>query len=445
MNIGHDGPVSILATLPAPAPTRIAVRATPDAIRRLRAGHPWLFDGSITSISRPGVAGDVAVVFDDHRRFVAIGLYDPDSPIRVRILHAGAPATIDEAWFDHRIAAAIAMRASLTGDGSSAPQTTAYRLVHGENDALPGLVIDRYGPIAVVKLYSAAWIPHLAVVVPVLRRLLPLRSVVLRLARNVMATAIVREAHLHDGITLIGPEVDGPVEFTEAGLRFEADVVRGNKTGHFLDQRDNRIRVGTLSAGARVLDMFCSTGGFSVHAAAGGARVVHSVDISPWAIAATEHNLGLNSARPEVAACHHESTVGDAFEVFARLARERRSYDIVIVDPPSFAPRADAVERALASYARLAEAAVAVVAPGGLLVQASCSARVSEADFVRAVHVGAGRAGYELDEVARTQHPADHPIGFAEGAYLKAVYARPHRRASSPPESARRPVERRAR
>ncbi len=443
----HDARVSLLNDLPRPGATRLAVRVTPDALRRIRGGHPWLFDGSIISASRSGggtsdgaattpttgprslpsaawvtgaAPGDLAVIFDNDRRFAAIGLWDPASPIRVKILHHGSRATIDQAWFAARIATAVARRALLAESGT----TTAYRVIHGENDGFPGLVVDRYGHVLVVKLYSAAWVPHLADVVRALLAALPSRSVVLRLARA------IRDQPLHgltEGMSLYGPEVDSPVQFLEHGLRFQADVIRGQKTGHFLDQRDNRALVGSMSAGARVLDLFSCTGGFSVHAAAGGARSVLSVDSSPGAIDFAERNMALNLGHDGVAVCRHTVRTGEAFAVLEELGQSRGRFDVVVVDPPSFARNAASVPQAIQAYQRLAELAAPLVERDGLLVMSSCSARVDEADFVRAVHAGCARVSIELDEVRRTGHAIDHPIGFPEGAYLNTLYARPHK------------------
>lgn len=417
----HDGGMNLLDSLPRPADTRLAVRVTPDAVRRLKAGHPWLFDGSIVSVSREGAPGDLAVVFDDDRKFVAIGLWDPASPIRVKVLHHGKPTAIDAAFFRSRLSAALERRRPLAESAGTTTATTGYRVVHGENDDLPGLVLDRYGHVAVLKLYSAAWVPHLAELVPLVIDLLPSRSLVLRLARQVEVPG------LEEGMSLFGPPVVEPVPFLEHGLHFAADVVRGQKTGHFLDQRDNRIRVGAMAAGLRVLDVFSCNGGFSVHAAAGGATSVHSVDASPFAIEAARTNMLLNAHLPAVAACRHDTTVGEAFGTMERLAEARTRFDIVVIDPPSFASNAASIPKALTAYERLTTLGLALVARGGLLVQASCSSRVTMPDFARAVHRAAATAGFELDEVARTEHGIDHPIGFPEGAYLKAIFARPTR------------------
>jgi 23S rRNA (cytosine1962-C5)-methyltransferase len=222
-------------------------------------------------------------------------------------------------------------------------------------------------------------------------------------------------------VALVGELPDAPVPFREAGLSFEADVVRGQKTGHFLDQRENRIRVGELAGGRRVLDVFACTGGFSVHAAAGGATEVVSVDQSAPALATARRNMALN---PVVAAgTDHEIVVGDAFAVMSELAVARRRFDVVVVDPPSFASRRDQVPAARRAYARLTGLAVALLEPGGTLVQASCSSRVSADDFYATVERAARAAGRPLRITARTGHPLDHPIGFPEGAYLKALFA----------------------
>lgn len=406
-----------IARLPEPSPRRLAVRVTKDALRQIRSGHPWVFDSSVTSVSHEGAPGDLAVVFDDRRRFAAVGLYDPSSPLRVRVLHQGEPTQIDEHFWRRRLDDALQVRAPLQGSA----QTTGYRVLHGENDGFPGLVLDRYDTTVVVKLYSAAWLAHLRAVLAVVdERLAPVR-VVLRLSRVVQRQP---GSAVEDGMTLAGPPPEGPVPFGENGLAMEADVVRGQKTGHFLDQRENRRLVRALTAEARVLDVFCCTGGFTVHAAAGGAASVHSVDQSEAALRLTGRNLAHNRDLPTVRATQHRATAGDAFEVLERLADRGERYDVVILDPPSFASRQQAVERALRAYGRLTDLGLSVLEAGGLLVQASCSSRVPASDFFAVVRERADAAGVGLEELARTGHPLDHPIGFAQGAYLKAMFAR---------------------
>jgi 23S rRNA (cytosine1962-C5)-methyltransferase len=409
------------------------LRVSAAAQRALREGHPWVFDQAITRQSGEGQPGDLAVIFDDYRRFLAIGLYDPTSPLRVRVLQHGAPAQIDRAWLAGKLAAAAAWRAALPESG-----TTGYRLVHGENDGLPGLVVDRYEATLVVKLYSLAWLPWLADLRAALEGVLRnvpgtceapgtwqppgKSSIVLRLSRELVGQP-ERLYGLSDGVALAGPPTDGPVQFSENGLRFEADVLRGQKTGFFFDQRDNRAQVEKLAAGRRVLNVFAYSGGFSLYAARGGAAAVTSLDSSAPALAAAERNFDLNRQLPAVAACRHTILVADAFAGLADLRQRGERYDLVIVDPPAFAKQADEVGAAVRRYEQLTGLALGVLAPGGTLVMASCSSRVAAATFFAAVNRAATQAGRPLVEIDRTGHPIDHPIHFPEGAYLKCLFA----------------------
>lgn len=411
-----------LPDLPRPASSRLAVRLTPDALRQVRGGHPWVFDSSVRSVNREGAAGDLAVVFGDRREFAAIGLWDPESPIRLRVLHHGRPVTIDSGFWRSRWASALGRRAGLLAD----PATTGLRLLHGENDGLPGLVADAYDTTVVVKVYSSAWLPHLVDVLGALSEAaigagLGLDRIVVRLGRNVARG----ETHgLADGDVVLGDPPPGPVRFLENGLTFEADVIGGQKTGHFLDQRDNRARVRDLSAGRRVLDVFACTGGFSVHAAAGGATEVTSVDLSRRSLATASANFAHNTGDEAVRRARHDVIVGDAFEVMEDLRRRRRRFDLVIVDPPSFAPRERDRTGAVEAYGRLAELGIGLVEPGGTYVQSSCSSRVTIDEFRGAVLGAADRSARGLTVLDETTHAADHPVAFPHGAYLKTLFAR---------------------
>lgn len=397
---------------------RIALHVEPRVERAVRAGHPWVYAEGIRRQRDEGRAGDLAVIFDSQNRFLAIGLYDPTSPIRVRVLHAGSPAKIDEAWFTARIEQAWQMRLPLLEQG-----TDGYRVVNGENDALPGLIVDRYGDSLVIKLYTAAWLPHLDAVLAGLRAVMTPARMVLRLSRN-MAASAHRDHGLADGSELTGAGVDGPVLFRENGLVFEADLVHGQKTGFFLDQRDNRARVERLAGGRTVLNVFAYTGGFSLYAARGGAREVTSLDLSAPALAAAERNFVHNAADARVGAAVHRTLQGDAFEMLAGLATEGVRYDVVILDPPAFAKARGEVDRALGSYATLARAGLDVLTPGGTLVAASCSSRVTADAFAAMVTDTARAAGRPLHVLEQTGHALDHPVTFAEGAYLKCIFAR---------------------
>lgn len=406
---------------PSGSGRNVTLRVDRSGERALRKGHPWLFADAIRDQSHSGRAGDFAVIFDRRRNFLALGLYDPESPIRVRILHRGKPTPVDEAFFARRLAELAALRASLFGRNDA---TTAYRLVNGENEGMPGLIVDRYANTLVVKLYTTAWLPHLRSVLRPLSRLAEAERVVLRWSRGA-AHVVERcgEVGLRDGALLDGLPLDGPVVFQENGLRFECDPRRGQKTGFFLDQRDNRARVEARAGGKHVLNTFAYTGGFSLYAARGGAKSVVSLDASAPALQAALRNFQLNQEVPGLAGLQHETIAADAFRTLGELAAAGRSFDLVVVDPPSFASRQADVAHALSAYARLTRLALAVLRPGGELVFASCSARVAAEDFFACVHREARRAGRPLDELERSAHAADHPVGFDQGAYLKCIFA----------------------
>jgi len=409
----------ILSRIPSIAEKRIALRVTPEAARAIRQGHPWLFESAITQQSLAGQPGDLAVIFDQKRRFLAIGLFDPDSPIRVRILHAGKPVSIGREWFQHKITAACSLRTPLLAQ--PAPhQTTGCRLIHGENDGLPGLILDRYENTLVLKLYTPVWLPHLHDILPALPAA---DRVILRFNRR-MATRPEGLFGLEEGMVLSGAPLEGPVMFWENGLRFESDPIRGQKTGFFFDQRDNRSRVESLAAGLEVLNVFAYSGGFSVYAARGGARRVVSVDISAAALADAERNFAHNRHLPLVGDAVHTTVAEDAFEALARLAAEGHHFDMVILDPPTFAQKQTHVDGALAAYRRLTILGLSVLKKEGILVQASCSSRVTAEEFFKQIHLTAAQADRPLVELARTDHALDHPISYPEGAYLKCLFAK---------------------
>lgn len=390
------------------------VRITPTAEWKLRSGHPWLFDQSILQQNRPGVLGEFAVLYDRHDNFLAIGLYDPDSPLRVRILHRGKPVRIDNAWWSARFRETLARREGLFG-----PETTGYRCIHGESDGWPGLVIDRYAETVVLKIYSAAWLPRLNEILPVFLETIKPQRIVLRLSRNIQSIARSKFG-LEDGRILSGPPLDGPVIFLENGLRFEADVLRGQKTGFFLDQRENRALVESLANGREVLNTFSFSGGFSLYAARGGARSVTDLDISVHALQSAERNFALNASLASVQACGHESVQADAFECLQQ--KSPRQFDLVILDPPSLAKREAEKTHALQAYANLAASGIRRLRPEGILVAASCSAHVPAADFFAMVRQAAQESGRNFEELRITGHPPDHPAGFAEALYLKCIY-----------------------
>jgi len=385
-----------------------------DLARHLRAGHPWVFRRAVERAPRSLAAGAVVDVVEQGR-FVARGYYDPHSAIVVRILTREPAEAVDAAFWRRRVARAAALRRELVAG------TTGYRLVHGESDGLPGVVVDRYDRFAVLKLYSAGLGPHREAIVEAVRE-----------AAGDLLGVYGRDEIPHDeedeevapaGRVLWGAEPPDRIAIEEHGMRLLVDVRRGQKTGLFLDQRENRRRVRELARGRpEALNCFAYTGGFSVAAALGGARHVVSVDVDRDAIALAQENFRANGLDPG----GHAFAAEDAFALLARAKREGRRFDLVVCDPPAFAKSQKAVEGAIAGYASLNRAALAVLAPGGLLVTASCSARVSAEQFFDAVKEAAFKARVELQLVEEWRQPPDHPVSpqFREGRYLKVLVYR---------------------
>ena len=397
-------------------PVQLRLRVTAAAESILRSGHPWLFAASIREQNREGKLGELAVVFDRQDKFLAIGLYDPDSPIRVRLLHAGKPQALDAAWWQARLQQALARREGLFDEN-----TIACRLINGESDGWPGLVLDRYHTTLVVKLYTAAWLPRLDEVTTLFLRTLAPERLLLRLSRNIQAVA-AREFAKADGQFVFGDgsRDDRAVVFMESGLRFEADVVKGQKTGFFLDQRENRRRVEALAAGREVLNAFSFSGGFSLYAARGGAKFVMDLDISAHALEGARRNFALNQSVPAVARCRHETVQTDAFDWLEKNTTQK--FDLIVLDPPSLAKREAERAGAIQAYSKLASNGLRSLRPGGILVAASCSAHVSADEFFEAVRRAVRGSGRTVTELATTGHPPDHPATFAEAQYLKCIY-----------------------
>ncbi|HEU0029255.1 MAG TPA: class I SAM-dependent rRNA methyltransferase [Kofleriaceae bacterium] len=377
-------------------------RLTKPLRARIRAGHPWIYDRALAP-PRELTAGEVVTIVDDQGP-VCTALADPGSPIRARVLDA-PDAGIDSAWARSRAEAAAARRLRdplLVG-------CTGWRLVHGEADALPGLVIDRYDTTAVVVFDGLAaamfWRPLLPAVLDGLEAAgLALPHVWLKgERRDRKAGEVVRGA----------PPAE--IVIAEDEARFAVDVRSGQKTGFFLDQRENRRTIRKHAAGATTLNVFSYTGGFSLHAALGGATRVTSVDIAAPAIAGIEKNVALSGLPADA----HEVVAIDAFELLERARVQGRRWDLVIVDPPSFAPSERAKPQALSAYRKLAQAALAVIEPGGRFAFASCSSHVTESDLLELV-AGIGSLRLRISAGAAS----DHPVlpAFPEGRYLKFLF-----------------------
>ena len=397
-----------------PKPT-LRLRVSPTAESILRSGHPWLFAGSVREQNREGDCGELAVVFDRNNKFLAVGLYDPDSPLRLRALHAGKPTTIDAAWWRARLESALAKRRPLFD-----ATTTGFRWINGESDGWPGHVLDRYDTTLVLKIYTAAWLPRLSEILGLILEALAPERVVLRLSRNIQEQALSKFQR-RDGEMLHAAAPDSPVVFLENSVRFESEVLRGQKTGFFLDQRENRRRVGELARGREVLNGFSFSGGFSLYAARGGATATTDLDISTHALESAKRNFALNQADANTARCRHETVQADTFEW---LRGTRREFGLIVLDPPSLAKRETERDGAIAAYGRLATDGIARLLPGGVLLAASCSAHVTADEFFAAVRQVAQRSKRPFTELTTTGHAPDHAATFLEAQYLKAIYLR---------------------
>jgi 23S rRNA (cytosine1962-C5)-methyltransferase len=298
-------------------------------------------------------------------------------------------------------------------------RTTAFRWINGESDGWPGLVLDRYDQTLVMKLYTSAWLPRLEEIGQLIDNQLRPARIVLRLSRNTQD--IARETFRRtDGEVLLGLPLEGPVAFRESGLRFEAEVLRGQKTGFFLDQRQNRRKIESLARGCAVLNAFSFSGAFSLYAARGGARISVDLDISGHALAAARRNFELNSSHPVIAACLHEQIQADAFDWLP--ANPERKFGLIILDPPSLAKRESERAGAVRAYKRLTTLGLGHLSDGGILLAASCSAHVSAEEFFQAVRESAVKSGRRFEIMETTRHSADHPANFREADYLKAMY-----------------------
>jgi 23S rRNA (cytosine1962-C5)-methyltransferase len=385
---------------------RLRLRVTATAENYLRAGHPWIFSDSVREQNREGVTGELAVIFDRNDKFLAVGFFDPESPIRVRVLHVGKPLTIDTEFWRARLEAAIKRREGLFDES-----TTGYRLINGESDGWPGLVLDRYESTLVMKIYAAAWLERLDEISGLIRGRLNPKTLVIRHSRNIQPRGGIQPA-----------EAGKPVVFRENGIFFEADVWRGQKTGFFLDQRENRRLVETFARGRTVLNAFSFSGGFSLYAARGGAKSVTDLDISTHALASSKRNFALNENDRAIKDCRHETIQADVFDWLAGNAAQK--FDLIVLDPPSLAKRETERAGAIRAYGKLAEAGISHLAPGGILVACSCSAHVNSDEFFGAVRQAAARSGRRSVELQTTHHAPDHHATFKEADYLKGIYLR---------------------
>lgn len=390
---------------------RLAIKLKPSAEKMVRKEHPWIFENSIAKQSNKGNTGDLAIIYDNKKnKILAIGLYDPYSPIRIKLIQFKKAAQINNDWFATRIQEAYQLRKPLLET-----DTNSYRLLFGENDRMPGFIADVYNQVLVIKLYSHIWFPYLNWIVPHLIEVSNCNTVVLRLSRSLQTTG--NTFGVSDGDVIYGTLKDEVVIFREHGVLFSANVIKGHKTGYFLDHRHNRKRVGELANNKTVLDVFSYAGGFSIHALTGSAKEVTSLDISKHALEMAKENAQLNTHSGT-----HNIMVADAFEGLQQLIDDKQRFDIVVIDPPSFAKRESEIDGAKNSYARLARLGARLVVNKGILVLASCSSRVQSDVFFSICEEHIINAGRSFTILEKTFHDIDHPIAFKEGAYLKCGY-----------------------
>jgi 23S rRNA (cytosine1962-C5)-methyltransferase len=377
---------------------------------KIRKGYPWIFKYQLQSEVTDKPNSGLAVIYDHKNRFLAIGLWEPDSDLCFRVLNLLETVEIDTPFFTKRFQKALLLRKGLEKQG-----TTGYRVLNGENDGFPGLVLDRYDKTWVLKVYTKSWFPYLERMLAIILIEKSVDQVVLRLARNTEDPS----SYFIDGKVLYGPDPIVPVQFCENGLKFHVDVVNGQKTGFFLDQRENRRQIKKISSGLSVLNVFSYTGGFSIYAVSGGCRSLVEIDSNSFALNSSLHNLKLNY--PKEQNFEYSQIEGDAFQKLHELKLKNRQFDLVILDPPAFARKKKHRPQALEAYSRLAELGVQLVAPGGRLFSASCSAHISAKEFYKAVNYGLGCANKRLKEITKTRHALDHPVKFKELEYLKSL------------------------
>jgi 23S rRNA (cytosine1962-C5)-methyltransferase len=380
------------------------------ALRR----HPWIFASAVAGLQGAPREGETVLVQDARGQALGLGAYSPASHIQVRMWSFDPGETIGADFFRQRLAGALAARQTLIPPDL----TDALRLVHAESDGLPGLVVDRYADTLVAQFLTSGaeyWKETLA---DLLMELTGARSLYERSDADVRTLEGLPERVGR----LRGVEPPERVVIREGSLRFEVDVRGGQKTGFYLDQRPNRLRLAALAKDREVLDCFCYTGGFSLAALAGGAACVQSVDSSSEALAAARRNLALNGL-PAGKAAFQE---GDVFQVLRALRDRGQTFDLIVLDPPKFAPTAAQVERAARGYKDINLLALKLLRPGGLLATFSCSGGVSEDLFQKILAGAALDAGVEAQVLERLGPGPDHPVAlnFPEGAYLKGLVIR---------------------
>jgi 23S rRNA (cytosine1962-C5)-methyltransferase len=383
---------------------------TPPAERAVKKGHPWVFESSILKIKEDVKTGDFAIIFDSKlNQFLAIGIIDAESIIRIKIISAHNRIDLQSEWVKERLDIALQKRSSLF------QTTNAFRWCYGESDLMPGLVIDVFDHVAVIKLYSSIWFQFIEDIKTAITSLWHVDTIIIRFARISLEEGI--KQGYKDGEVIFGTLTKSEIRIEENGVKFLIDPIHGHKTGFFLDHRQNRIAIGKLSKGKSVLDVFSYAGGFSMHALVGGAKEVVSLDISKHAIQAAEKNASINSVSST-----HQTVCSDAFKQLEEYDREGKQFDIIIIDPPSMAKSKTEIDKAIKKYTTLAAVGAKLLTKGGTLLLASCSSKVNKEAFLNANQLGFNHSKQTMTFQKFVGHDVDHPDSFSELSYLKAAY-----------------------
>jgi len=376
--------------------------------------HPWIFSGAVQSLSGEPLPGETVAVRDSGGNFLAWGAYSPKSQIRARIWSWDQDQSIDPVFFEERIRTAINLRETLIDPQS----TSAYRLIHAESDRLPGLIVDRYNDILVMQILSAGIERWREEITDILIKMVNPNGIYER-----SDVAVRGLEGLEERVGLLYRKIpQRPVLINENGIKFKVDLMGGQKTGFYLDQRDNRQFCREIAQGKSVLNCFSYTGGFTAYALAGGAESVLSIDSSEEAIHLAKENVLLNQGSLE----NCEWIVGDVFEELRTLRDGGRQFDLVILDPPKFAPTASQAKQAARGYKDINLYGFKLLKPGGTLMTFSCSGGIDEPFFQKIVADAALDAEVDAQILYRLSQSPDHPthLAFPEGTYLKGLVVR---------------------